>query len=799
MLPEIRTRLKKSKAGIALVSVLLISVILLAMAAAFFTAHKADLALMGTSTRLEDTKNSALSAAEFFQYKVENDRFFGSRPFLGTATSGAVSEVFPADGDPLLEVTYLGNGVDLEENLVRGKIVKSDLEFEGVILNNLSNDSVGHHPRGTTPPRTVRIWIVAKKRNIQKKMDFILKRTPFSSVAMLSGGDVSVHLAPSEDGHWWLGARQPSGNGVRANGTISGPEILSRAGRAVLFEPPAGLGGRTRPPYGVLQGQNLRMQMDGVATDITPDNPQLERAQWNIRGALSPGGGTVDVPELDASKLAAPAKIVEMPANEITFRSREINGAVVHELLEDGAVKASYNSANTLSSSREYAWFDNLGEAVATFDLESRVMTVAEDVELQASAGPFTLRGVSQDSTSSNQPTLVLGSSREAAGIKASSGINIEGSVGGMGALKAGEGDLEVRAKSTLSTTPDFGVALHSDQDVILSKPGASNQDGIPADWDAFAIGFNSDPSSELSHWANQDEVTQHQLAASFSSTNIREAGSMSAGEDEVWLGLTKEFPSDTVAREAYDNWMQEHVPAVTGPDPDWVEPEPPEQSPPEIPVRDPETGRIVRDPETGEPVTIPDPEWEPEPWEPPPHPEIELEPAIPAGPGVNVEKYVRLREYLKTVKAGKPDSTWLHSNEPDIQLKRRNDAVDMVRNQLSSFQLAAGQTSEEVDGAVVLSWNSLGDYFTGRNPFLAGYRPDMKFRGLIYAGGAFRFDTQKQGIELEGALVSQGNMDISNATGARFIYNSELLEGMFATNEGDTSAKLERSYWAYY
>jgi hypothetical protein len=38
-----------------------------------------------------------------------------------------------------------------------------------------------------------------------------------------------------------------------------------------------------------------------------------------------------------------------------------------------------------------------------------------------------------------------------------------------------------------------------------------------------------------------------------------------------------------------------------------------------------------------------------------------------------------------------------------------------------------------------------------------------------------------------------------SNATGANFVYNSELLENLFATDEEDTSVPLQRSYWAYY
>jgi hypothetical protein len=74
-----------------------------------------------------------------------------------------------------------------------------------------------------------------------------------------------------------------------------------------------------------------------------------------------------------------------------------------------------------------------------------------------------------------------------------------------------------------------------------------------------------------------------------------------------------------------------------------------------------------------------------------------------------------------------------------------------------------------------------------------------MLFRGLIYAGGDFIFDTERKGVYIEGALVAKGNVDIRNATGARFVYNSELLENLFAADDKDTSVPLERSYWAFY
>ena len=230
----------------------------------------------------------------------------------------------------------------------------------------------------------------------------------------------------------------------------------------------------------------------------------------------------------------------------------------------------------------------------------------------------------------------------------------------------------------------------------------------------------------------------------------------------------------------------------MNGPDPDWDPGEPPD--PPMIPVLDPDGQPVIG--VDGEPEMQPDPDWK---WDPGEPDIVELKPGVDAGPGLNVENYVRMREYLKTLKNGNADETWLISDDPTVQASRRNDVMSLIKNQMTSFQHLAGQTGTEKDGVVVLEWNKLSDYFSGSNPFLTGYSADMKFKGLIYAGDDFRFDTQQQGIEIEGALVAKGDINIINATGARIIYNSELLENMFVANEGDTSAKLERAYWAYY
>lgn len=815
---------RRAQQGMALMAVLTVAVVLLALAGAFFAAHKTDLMLMGTSAKLERTKTAALSAAQFLQYKLENDRTYAAIPFESLESS---IEYYPTEGEPLLEVEYVGSGNKVVNNVIKGKMAATDLTFEARVYNNLNIDSVGRHPLGEIPPRSARVWITAKQGQVVKKMDMILKRSPFTSVSMVAGGDVNVELSAS-DGKWWLGSRQPGGAGVRAKGTVSTQEVLSSSGSVVAFEPPDGLASRINPPYGAIQGSRLDVVMNGqLVRNVRADDSRLEQVQETIGGTLLPSRPSFEVPSLSADKLASAAVVYPAPASKITFKTELQGDRVRYSLWEgdNGSPTQVYDGTN--SANRKYTWPPGSSAPLVEFDLEAGTMTVAPDVELET-AGNFSLSSIGIDGAVSNQPTLILGNESEPASLKAAS-INIDGSVAGLGALKAGTGGLKVRALSSLSTTPDFGVALHSEGDVVLSKPSASKADGIPADWDAYAKAYNSTSQpAALTKWMDQSDTTKGQQAQLFADLSLARAGVTSSSDDPIWLALTRDFPADGVARDTFDSWMR---PAIYGPAP---EPEPEATTSgttvggtTDIGGTDGGTigvdvvelpsgggtglgtgGDIVDLPTGGETgdtsgglatgTDAGDTSSTSSTTGEVPRPDVLL---VPAGPGLNMERYIRLREYLKSVKEGAPDESWLRLSTDDAGVQRSTDVQNLIKNQLSSYQLAAGQTARESDGHIKLEWNGLDTYFRpGRtNPFLSGYNPDMHFRGLIYAVGDFIFDTQQKGIKVEGAVVSGGNTRITQATGARIIYNSELLENLFTTNQGDLSVRLERSFWAYY
>ncbi len=841
---------RKRVFGMALVSVLMVSIVLLAMAAAFFTSHKADLSLMVSTQAREQAKNGCLSAAEFIQYKLENDRFFGRAPF-GSNPAYPIKEKFPEDSDePILTVTYEGDRVDPLNNVVRGYFPATETHFEAWILNNLDNDIPAGCSKGQAPPRSVRVWIATKKDNVTKNLDFILKRSPFASATLLSGRDIDVSLSSSATGAWWLGSRQPSGNAVRAKGTIRGPEVYSTQNLAILFEPSEGVDDRQSAPYGVLQGTSISLQVNGVSTEIDSDDHRLSLIQSNIQGSVSPGSGDFNVPTLDSEELRKSTHRFRVPNQEVSFRTVYVNGDPVHQLLGDGQVIHEYNpnvtsystttSTTTIESTsgtsappppatspgksafghskgkgkssnpfdewpgqtgggettttttitthevvsidRFHAWSDG-SYPVALFDLETRTMAINQDVELHSDHN-FTLNAKTENNSPDRdgQPTLILGNEFRGSTL-AAQGINIDGSVGGQGALKALDDGLKIRAKSSLSTTPDFGIALHSTGDVELSRPERSNRDGLPIDWEAFKIAVESGSSEsralseQLDNWMDQEN--QQIVADRLQRVKLAEAGNDDDFE-AIWLGLTREFPADELAQEKLKEWMFPGQKASPGKGPSDDGPGP---------GKGPGKGGPNQDVETehggGDSAAPPS--------------ESSGTEAIPSGGGVTLDRYIRLREYLRTAKRGEPDASWLDPISTEQAEMRSTDVTKLITSQLSAYQVHAGQSAFEVDGVSALRWNSLRRFFAGSNPFLSEYHPDMTFRGLIYAGGDFKFDTKSLGVEIEGALVAHGDVKINNATGARFIYNGELLENLFATYDGDNSVKLERSFWTFY
>lgn len=757
----------------ALVSVLLVTLVMLGLAGAFFAAHRSDLALMTSGTYREESKNACLSIADFIQYKLQNDRKYGMAAFSRSGDFPP-AEAFPDASNPVLLCSYIGvrsgasPGARIR-NYIRGSLPQSQTDFEVEILNNLDGkEELRVNSVVRTPPRTCRAWITTKRGNVTQHIDFILKRSAFTNASITSGRDINVQITNSENGAWLLGARQPSGNSVRASGQINGPEVWSPTGRAVQFLAPPGLENRLEPPFGVMQADTLKMQVDGLPKQLNAGDQVLQEAEDNIDGVLSPGAGKVQVPELNRDDLQGPAQKLTLPDSKLVFRTQTgPSGETIHVLEGDSGVLATYDPMREKPNDRYFTWNGTAVEGKVWVDLESRVMAVAPNVELQTGDRAFQLRSVTSSGQpdSHRQPLLYLGSNDQGAAIDASS-IDIDGSVAGLGALKS-QSDLKIAAKSYLSTTPDFGIALHAERDIQLTKPGKNASDGLAVDWDAFAEGYDAgDSNSDLNNWATRTQEQRESIAANFKNRDLATAENPEAF-DKIWADLTADFPADEKALALRDEWLKPGIEAEFGPDPDWVmPPEPPEGWPDGVP---------------------------------PEAPQIEISPAVPAGPGIDVDKYVRLREYLRTVKAGQPDTTWLESTDPAVNAQRRTDVTKIVSNQLSTFQLKAGQTSREVNGQVVLEWKTFQTYFSGENPYLDTYKPDMVFRGLIYAGRDFNFDTERKGVYIEGALVAKGNVNISNATGANFVYNSELLENLFATDEEDSSVPLERSYWAFY
>jgi hypothetical protein len=136
----------------------------------------------------------------------------------------------------------------------------------------------------------------------------------------------------------------------------------------------------------------------------------------------------------------------------------------------------------------------------------------------------------------------------------------------------------------------------------------------------------------------------------------------------------------------------------------------------------------------------------------------------------LNLHEYVRLREYVKA-----------SQNPGRAADMLGRDLKAMLRAQLETYRAFAAT------GQLTLS-----EFFN-----TGGEVPDMIFRGLVYSGtGGLSVTGGRNTLLTEGALVSQGNLNISDVPSFVSIYNRDYLDDVGA-NVAASQYHLETVYFA--
>ena len=770
------------KRGAALVTVLLMMVLLSMLSGAFLGVHQTNITLARNNDRYQEVYQACVSGVDYLWYRIENDKNFGKFAFRGTTT-----ERFPQYGNPLLTADLIGDGVDPLNNRIEGEMLATGQRFTLRFVNNLGSAAMVEDGGMITPPNSVRVLSESSVESISRTLDTVLRIAPLVGYTALAGGQISIDLdaGANPQAGWWLETRDPARNSIRSNGNLYAPNsvddpVVSR----VQFRAPDGLAGRLRSPYGAAySAQEIYMQntMGSPTGHALGTSPTLRaQAENNADGMFSTGNGTVDVPEITINQLRSPAFPVNIDPGRYEFQKNGSIHSLVHYGSSGSPVTLMRFDENNIHGSPNRVLRSRYGDTIANINLQTRNFAIPPGVKV-SSFGSLTF-----ESREGAVPQISLGNAQQISMLSVTTGdLTVNGSVVGLGAVAAESGSVHLQAKSTLSTSPDFGVAVFAGETVSLDQPGAGAEDAIPGDWEAFRLALDGD--DDLDDWMDRSEDRRAEIAEDFArETVVPEGGDFST----LWLGLVEEFgTADAAAANARDEWLRETVTITpttttggssTGPGPGG--PGPGGGFPGGgFPGGGDDGGRAdgrydggrddggtgADDGGTGGGSVV-----------------------IDGGGGISMERYIRLREYFRS-----RDETWLDLEDNDLE--RSEDVERLLVNQVTFFQEMAGEYWFEVGPEQYESrWRDLSRWFRRSNPFIVPYRPDMAFKGLVYSKN-FIFDANEKGIEIEGAIVTQEDLRIRNALGARFIYDPELLENL-VLEPNLPQVKMERAFWNF-
>lgn len=746
----------RKRRGAALITLLMMMVLLAVLSGAFLGVHQTNITLAQNSDRYQEVYQACVSGVDYLWYRIENEREFGKFAFRGST-----SEQFPRSGTPLLRATLKGDGVDPLKNRIEGELLATGQTFELAFVNNLGSMAMVQDGGIVTPPNAVRVLATSQVESVTRTLDTVFRIAPLVGYTALSGGRMSIDLDAGTNpmAGWWLETRDPARNSVRSNGDIYAPNsvddpIVAR----VQFRAPDGLAGRLRSPYGAAySAQEIYMQdtMGRATGHALGSSPVIRsQAENNATGMFSTGNGDTRVPELTLDQLRSPTLPVNIAPGRYEFQTEgSVHRLVHHSNSGTASTLLSYDSQNP-GASPTLPLLSRYGDTVAQVNLQTRNFAIPPGVKVSS------FGSLSFESREGAVPQLSLGNADQISMLAVTNGdLRVEGSVVGLGAVAADSGSISIQAKSTLSTSPDYGVAVFAGENVSLDQPGTGAEDAIPGDWEAFRMALDG---SELDGWMRRSEERRSDIAGDFAREMVVPEG---GNFGRLWLGLVEEFgAADGAAVGARDEWLRETV-VIDPPSGSGGEPEPSGGGPdPSGGGPGPSGGGPSGGSDGGSPRVI------------------------PGGGGITMGRYIRLREYLRS-----RDDTWLN----DRGLNRSEDVQRLLVNQVSFFQEMAGQYWVEIGPEQYEArWRELSQFFRGSNPFIVPYRPDMAFKGLVYAKN-FEFDANDKGIEIEGAIVTQENLTIRNALGARFVYNPELLQNL-VTEPTSPQVELERAYWNF-
>jgi len=743
----------------ALFLVLVVTTLLLFLTGAFLCVNRSNMALMGSFISRASGMQACLSGLNYAWIRLESDKYWAKAVF----PRGTRVYHHPANGTPVMQIREIGDGAEARNNIVEGEVLGTGATFSIRMINNLDGRSPLMADR--VPAYAVRLQISGVSGPATRRMEAILRLSHFVDASAVCSEDMTVRFDDeSANPRWVIRSRDPLQNLVRSNKNIFGPDAINR--NQVLFVPHEGVRAKD-PPYGVAWARK-NISLAGLSlTDPKNGAQRIATAQARSHGLFKPEGNQpYRIPDLNPRGIDLPDARVNLGAGKYVFanvsvqQQKEVtveepprSGNFVNKWVDAGssvvpALKRVAGNVKDLwylepspgsglrtvgysiGAENYHPVTDDFfaikdGEVDAAYvDLTSHTFGLPRNFTVHVDGG-FELSSDKYGTT----PMLFLGCQLTSYQLGDTPG-----------ALAVKGGDVKIRG-----TVSGYGSMIADEGSIdryAKSALSPSPDRGI-AVFAGSGIQIVADPNA-------RDASTNlgGMLASDWDAFKDAFTGYPNKAALDNWRGLSAEQQAALLGGGAASGGFQDAKMASSttywGNLGDIVVPDAAAQK--------------ARDIWCG----------------------------LQSG-CLTVAQYIRLREYLKSVKRGSPNANWLN---PAAYGSR---VLSIIDAQLSRYAHDAGDVYDY--GLTLTRPKYLSEFFAGAsNPYKEIAYPDVSFRGLIYTrNGDFVFNADKKGIAIEGAVVVRnGNLKIEDASCVDFNFSPAYLD-KFVRSPFSQSARLEK------
>ncbi|MCA9797282.1 MAG: pilus assembly PilX N-terminal domain-containing protein, partial [Candidatus Eremiobacteraeota bacterium] len=291
-----------SRRGIALIMTMVVMAVLVTLTAAFVGVNRSNSALTGNTVSREAAFKACQTGLDYAWSQLELDGGFGANGFPDPVVSWSYPSI-----DPKLRITRHGNTLapdNLDENYLSGQVLASGDSFRISLYNNLNNRNLAEDtPLGDVPGRAVRLRIDGTSGRVQRRLDVVLRKSPYVDSSAVSSLDMTVALSDGPN-QWRLRSKDPYVNQVRSNTNIFGPSAIDD--RLNFRDPPRG---------------GMALAKDDIVlggTSVKSSPTFLQNSQAAARGSFLVDAPEIPVPDLERSNLKFPETTVDIPPGNLT-------------------------------------------------------------------------------------------------------------------------------------------------------------------------------------------------------------------------------------------------------------------------------------------------------------------------------------------------------------------------------------------------------------------------------------------------------------------------------------------------